>query len=238
MGLHGLLQHVRRANTGSKIVIGMLDTGIWPESESFSCQDFFRDKRVWHSYCINCRRELCYWGKHWRPCLRNYSRRGSPFSHCCVQNWFDDCFDADILAAFDDAIADGVDIISLSVGGSTRRQNFNDSIANGAFHAMKNGVLASISAGNSDPDPAKVSNVSPLFLPVAASTIDRKSLTRGTSIYTFTLEHDMHPIFYAGDVQYNKEGYNAYSMHTGSLDKKLVKRKIVLCDSIGDGLPA
>uniref|UniRef100_A0A2K1ZCP5 Uncharacterized protein n=1 Tax=Populus trichocarpa TaxID=3694 RepID=A0A2K1ZCP5_POPTR len=74
------------------------------------------------------------------------------------------------------------------------------------------------------------------FLPVAASTIDRKSLTRGTSIYTFTLEHDMHPIFYAGDVQYNKEGYNAsmscYSMHTGSLDKKLVKGKIVLCGSI------
>lgn len=92
--------------------------------------------------------------------------------------WFDDCFDADILAAFDDAIADGVDIISLSVGGSTPRQNFNDSIGNGAFHAMKNGVLASISAGNSDPDPAKVSNVSPWFLPVAASTIDRKSLTR------------------------------------------------------------
>ncbi|KAB5538750.1 hypothetical protein DKX38_016283 [Salix brachista] len=85
---------------------------------------------------------------------------------------------ADILAAFDDAIADGVDIISLSVGGFSPGDHFNDSIATGAFHAMKKGLLASISAGNSGPDPATITNYSPWFLYVAASTIDRKIVTR------------------------------------------------------------
>ncbi|KAJ6717972.1 PROPROTEIN CONVERTASE SUBTILISIN/KEXIN [Salix purpurea] len=85
---------------------------------------------------------------------------------------------ADILAAFDDAIADGVDIISLSVGGFSPGDHFNDSIATGAFHAMKKGLLASISAGNSGPDPAKITNYSPWFLSVAASTIYRKIVTR------------------------------------------------------------
>jgi hypothetical protein len=46
MGLHGLLQHVRRANTGSKIVIGMLDTGVWPESESFSDEGLSTSKEM------------------------------------------------------------------------------------------------------------------------------------------------------------------------------------------------
>jgi hypothetical protein len=54
------------------------------------------------------------------------------------------CDDADILAAFDDAIADGVDIISISIGGSNFRPYFEDSIAIGAFHAMRNGILTSI----------------------------------------------------------------------------------------------
>jgi len=44
--LRGLLQHVRRANTGSKIVIGMFDTGIWPESESFSDEGLSTSKEM------------------------------------------------------------------------------------------------------------------------------------------------------------------------------------------------
>ena len=91
--------------------------------------------------------------------------------------WSDGCYEEDILAAFDDAIADGVDIISLSVGGSGF-DYFEDSIAIGAFHSMKNGILTSNSAGNSGPDPASISNFSPWSLSVAASTIDRKFVTK------------------------------------------------------------
>ena len=79
-----------------------------------------------------------------------------------------------ILAAFDDAIADGVDIISLSIGGTSAFDYFEDSIAIGAFHAMKKGILTSNSAGNSGPNPATISNISPWSVSVAASTIDRK----------------------------------------------------------------
>ena len=87
--------------------------------------------------------------------------------------WSDGCSYADILAAFDDAIADGVDIISLSVGGSPANY-FEDPIAIGAFHSMKNSILTSNSGGNSGPGPETISNVSPWSLSVAASTIDRK----------------------------------------------------------------
>ena len=77
--------------------------------------------------------------------------------------------------AFDDAINDGVDIISLSVGGFSPLDYFKDSIAIGAFHAVRNGILTSTSASNSSPSPATITNFSPRSLLVAASTIERKA---------------------------------------------------------------
>lgn len=78
------------------------------------------------------------------------------------------------MAAFDDAIADGVDIISVSLGADWPLEYFEDPIAIGSFHAMKYGILTSSSAGNSGPYPVTVSNYAPWLLTVAASTIDRK----------------------------------------------------------------
>ena len=106
------------------------------------------------------------------------ARGGVPSARIAVYKicWSDGCSDADILAAFDDAIADGVDIISLSVGGWPM-DYFEDSIAIGAFHSMKNGILTSNSAGNSGPDPESISNCSPWSLSVAASTMDRQFVT-------------------------------------------------------------
>ena len=90
----------------------------------------------------------------------------------------DGCDDADILAGFDDAIADGVDVISFSIGSSFPSDYFNDAQAIGSFHAMRRGVLTSASAGNSGIVGGQVCNVAPWMLSVAASSIDRQFIDR------------------------------------------------------------
>ena len=108
------------------------------------------------------------------------ARGGVPSARIAVYKicWPGGCEEVDILAAFDDAIADGVDIISLSVGSPFASDYFDDAIAIGAFHSMKNGILTSNSAGNSGPFAGTVANYSPWSLTVAASTIDRKFQTQ------------------------------------------------------------
>lgn len=83
------------------------------------------------------------------------------------------CFGSDALAAFDMAIHDGVDVLSISLGGDPG-DYFSDGLAIGSFHAVKHGITVVCSAGNSGPAPASVSNVAPWILTVAASTLDRE----------------------------------------------------------------
>ena len=85
----------------------------------------------------------------------------------------DECFDADILAAFDAAIHDGVDVLSVSLGGSASSL-LNDSVAIGSFHAAKRGIVVVCSAGNSGPEDATAENLAPWHVTVAASTMDRE----------------------------------------------------------------
>lgn len=109
------------------------------------------------------------------------TRGGVPGARIAVYKvcWTDvGCGTADILKAFDDAIADGVDIISVSLGADWVSDYFDDAIAIGSFHAMRNGILTSNSAGNSGPDPVSISNYAPWTMTVAASTIDRKFVTK------------------------------------------------------------
>ncbi|KAG7956416.1 hypothetical protein I3843_11G123400 [Carya illinoinensis] len=68
--------------------------------------------------------------------------------------WSFGCSSADILAGFGDAIADGVDVISVSLVSDFPRQYFEDPIAIGSFHAMRKGILTSASTGNSGPFPS------------------------------------------------------------------------------------
>ncbi|KAG2629167.1 subtilisin-like protease 3 [Panicum virgatum] len=83
------------------------------------------------------------------------------------------CYGSDILAGMEAAIADGVDILSISLGG--RPQAFHeDIIAIGSFSAMKKGIFVSCSAGNSGPLPSTLSNEEPWVLTVGASTMDRQ----------------------------------------------------------------
>lgn len=86
------------------------------------------------------------------------------------------CFEADMLAAIDDAISDGVDILSISIGTKEPTPLHEDGIAIGALHAVKRNIVVACSAGNSGPLPATLSNPAPWIITVGASSVDRKFL--------------------------------------------------------------
>ncbi|KAJ6963272.1 subtilisin-like protease SBT1.4 [Populus alba x Populus x berolinensis] len=89
--------------------------------------------------------------------------------------WSSGCSDSDILAAMDQAIYDGVHVISLSVGATGHAPQYDhDSIAIGAFSASQHGIVVSCSAGNAGPGPYTAVNIAPWILTVGASTIDRE----------------------------------------------------------------
>jgi len=75
--------------------------------------------------------------------------------------------DADVLAAIDDAIHDGVDVLSLSLGALGNADSF------GTLHAVQKGIAVVYAAGNDGPRPQTVVNTAPWVITVAASTIDR-----------------------------------------------------------------
>jgi subtilisin family serine protease len=85
------------------------------------------------------------------------------------------CSSSALLKAVDDAVSDGVDVISISIGMSSAFASdfLSDPIALGAFHAHQRGVLVVCSGGNDGPNPYTVVNSAPWILTVAASTIDR-----------------------------------------------------------------
>ncbi|GFQ07682.1 subtilisin-like protease [Phtheirospermum japonicum] len=70
------------------------------------------------------------------------------------------------------AVEDGVDVLSISLGGEPMPYYY-DGIAIGAFGAIKKGVIVSTSAGNEGPSSYTVTNVAPWMMTVAASSTDR-----------------------------------------------------------------
>ncbi|XP_057991298.1 cucumisin-like [Hevea brasiliensis] len=276
----GFPMNVTRSTTESDIIIGMLDTGIWPESESFNDEGFGPPPVKWKGICqepsnFTCNNKVIgarYYhsqgkvdpgeipsprdseghGTHTASTAAGHvvskasllglgsgtARGGVPSARIAVYKicWFIGCWDADILAAFDDAIADGVDIISLSAGGWPR-DYFEDAIAIGAFHAMKNGILTSNAAGNEGPSRKSVSNCSPWSLSVAASTIDRKFVTQvklgngaiyeGVSVNTFDLGNFTYPIIRGGG---KSDGYCSID----TLNTTSARGKIVVCDGFSE----
>lgn len=107
---------------------------------------------------------------------RGTARGGVPSARLAIYKacWFDMCSEADILSALDDAISDGVDILSISIGPDPPQPSyFENAISIGAFHAFQRGILVSASAGNSA-FPGTATNVAPWILTVAASSVDRE----------------------------------------------------------------
>ncbi|OMO61257.1 hypothetical protein COLO4_33495 [Corchorus olitorius] len=62
--------------------------------------------------------------------------------------------------AFDAAISDGVDVLSVSLSGEPV-EFFGDGVAIGAFQAVKKGIFIVNSAGNEGADPGTVTNCLP-----------------------------------------------------------------------------
>ncbi|KAI5434339.1 hypothetical protein KIW84_021263, partial [Lathyrus oleraceus] len=97
--------------------------------------------------------------------------------------WSNGCNEASILAAFDDAIKDGVDILSVSISESVSKTNihFKDVSSVGSFHAMKHGVLTVFSAGNTGSYPKSLQNYQPWAIVVGASLVWNDGNFRGRS---------------------------------------------------------
>ncbi|XP_056853664.1 LOW QUALITY PROTEIN: subtilisin-like protease SBT5.3 [Raphanus sativus] len=151
-----------------------------------------------------------------------------------------ECYDADVLAAFDAAIHDGADVISVSLGGEPS-SFFKDSVAIGSFHAAKKGIVVVCSAGNSGPADSTVSNVAPWLITVGASTMDREFASnlilgngkhyKGQSLAPSSMPHaKFYPIIAASEAKAkNVTAFDAQLCKLGSLDPQKAKGKILVC---------
>ncbi|KAJ0967158.1 hypothetical protein J5N97_024075 [Dioscorea zingiberensis] len=150
------------------------------------------------------------------------------------------CLVSDILVAMDTAVSDGVDVLSISIGGDPT-PFFQDGLAVGAFGAIEHGVFVSCAAGNSGPFASSLSNEAPWILTVAASTMDRRiistvQLGNGLSFDGESLNQAQsfasgsYPLVYAG-ASGNTDA--AFCGNT-SFDGFDVRGKIVLCERGGD----
>ncbi|KAL0000608.1 hypothetical protein SO802_014389 [Lithocarpus litseifolius] len=151
------------------------------------------------------------------------------------------CYDADIMAAVDAAISDGVDVLSMSIGGSAGNEFSTDAIAIGSFHAVTNNIAVVCSAGNAGPTRETVTNVAPWIFTVGASTTDRdfanyvslgnKKQIKGTSFSASGMPGGkFYPLVSAANANIaNVSTTSALLCFAGSLDPIKVKGKVVLC---------
>ncbi|XP_052144347.1 subtilisin-like protease SBT3.4 [Oryza glaberrima] len=209
---------LKDAMYGEDIIIGVVDTGIWPESPSFNDDGYGPVPARWKGVCqtgdafniTNCNRKIigARWysagatddmlkGEYMSP--RDFhghgthtastiaggqvwnvshhqgglgagvARGGAPRARVAV---YKVCWgvggnfgDAAVLAAVDDAINDGVDVLSLSLGGPNE--------IHGTLHAVARGITVVFAGGNDGPTSQSVQNTVPWVITVAAATIDR-----------------------------------------------------------------
>ena len=87
------------------------------------------------------------------------------------------CYTSDSVAAIDQAVKDGVDVLNYSISGAT--STVVDAVEFAFFNAAAAGVFVAASAGNSGPTASTVAHNSPWLTTVAASTHSR---TEGTVV--------------------------------------------------------
>ncbi|KAL3530406.1 hypothetical protein ACH5RR_009728 [Cinchona calisaya] len=281
-------------NLKSDVIVGVIDTGIWPESPSFNDYGLGPVPTKFKGQCqigemftlANCNRKIIGarfylkgflaeegplesfkqtffvsprdgdgHGTHTASTIagslvsnanllglaNGTARGGTPSTRLAIYKacWFDLCSDADLLSAFDDAIADGVDVISISAGPNPPQLDYlTNAISIGSFHAFSKGILVSASAGNSK-FPKTATNVAPWILTVAASTVNRELesniyLGNSKAIKSFglnpsDLESASGLIAGSDAAAPGIPQSNASFCQTNALNPNLVKGKIVLC---------
>ncbi|KAL5577075.1 hypothetical protein UlMin_018774 [Ulmus minor] len=292
-----------KAGYGEDVIVGLLDSGVWPESKSFSDEGMGPVPKSWKGICqtgtafasSHCNRKIIgarYYlkgyeqhygslnisedyqsprdkdghGTHTASTLggrsvpdvsalggfaRGIASGGAPLVRLAIYKvcWplpgeskinGNTCFEEDMLAAMDDAIADGVDVISISIGTTLPMNYRNDGIAIGALHAVKRNIVVACSAGNSGPSPGTLSNPAPWIITVGASSLDREFSSpvvlgngvkiEGQSVAPSKLKKKMHPLVYAADViNPGVTKLLAAQCLPGSLSPKKTQGKIVLC---------
>ena len=79
------------------------------------------------------------------------------------------CFNSDSVAAINDAVLDGVDVLNYSIGGSSE-SDVLDPVAQAFRGASNAGVFVANSAGNSGPGASTLDHPAPWVTTVAAAT--------------------------------------------------------------------
>ncbi|KAF9609753.1 hypothetical protein IFM89_018201 [Coptis chinensis] len=280
----------RDSDYGSGVVIGVLDTGVWPERESYNDNGLDSVPSHWKGECVegqnftraHCNKKLVgarFFANGLSPDeTKGYSSardseghgthtsstaagsevanaslfgyaRGiasgiAPKARIAVYKvcWPSGCTSVDIVAAYDKAVEDGVDIISFSIGGNVGPY-YLDPIAIAQFGALEHNVLVSASAGNDGPTEGTVCNIPPWVTTIAAGTIDRRfpanlvledgTVFPGVSLYGGPAlpKKRYVPLVYGGNVSINGSGVSSGALcMPGHLDPKLVSGKIIVCE--------
>lgn len=280
-----------QSSTAADVVIGILDTGVWPGKRSFDDSGLGPVPAFWKGACMTgkgfkstaCNRKLIgakYFSSGYESSMgpidqskeskspldsdghgthtsstaggaivpdasllgyANGTARGmAPGARVAVYKvcWAGGCFSSDILMGMEAAVTDGVNVLSLSLGGGTS-DYYRDSVAIGAFTAMEKGILVSCSAGNAGPGEATMSNVAPWITTVGAGTLDRDfpadvelgngKKFSGVSLYSgdATLPSSQLEIVYAGNAT---NATNGNLCMAGTLIPEKIAGKIVFCD--------
>ncbi|KAL6903794.1 hypothetical protein ACP4OV_004607 [Aristida adscensionis] len=150
---------------------------------------------------------------------------------------------SDVIAAVDQAVEDGVNVISLSMGPSSMSSgpaSFLNLLETQLLLATKAGVSVVQAVGNGGPDANTVVSFSPWILSVAASTTDRKyskSIISGngqviscSAISPPTPGETMYPLAWADDVSNsNSTDGSADCQDPKIFIKPLVQGKVIIC---------